>query len=701
MTLFPKSARCARLGFSFTLGQREPQARRLTPPHSTATLPPRAARAPRNPRSITRLMNSRLIFALALVCQFLASPPSARGQVYEKVFDFGQARAAKGAYPTSELVQGNDGNFYGTTPFGGAFGYGTVFKMTPAGVLTTLVEFRGDPDGREDFDLTLGRKNLGAYPFGGLVLGGDGNFYGTTTGSALPFGIDEVEFPDFNGGTIFKVTPDGQLTTLWQFRSAAHPCSKLLLASDGNFYGTTWDGGEANAGFIFKMTPAGALTTLVEFTGQNGKESFSALVEGADGSFYGTTFQGGAGDGGGTVFKVTLSGELTTLVNFGLLLDAEGQLAGEFPFGALVLHSDGNFYGTTEGGGPSGAGTVFKMTPTGVYTTVIRFGAPGIHGSIPHGTLVEGADGNLYGTTFDGGEVGVGGSLFKVTPSGVLTTFADFTDGGKRGSNIAGLVQGSDGNFYGMKNVGGSFSDGDSGALGTALGTVFKMTPSGAVTTLVEFAGKGFSNLGRYPLGALVQGSDGNYYGTTYYGGPPDESGGTYGTVFKLTPTGEYTTLVEFAGGSKGVGPGGAMIQGTDGYLYGTTIYGGSNGEGTIFRMSLSGELATLVALSRNDNGWHFTTNGSGGRKRPCQRPNVGRLKNLRRAAQRAARKNSHRRHTRIFASRRRIRFEATPSDGKLNWRVRGAPRPESRWSRIIAISESRHFAEPTPTRAR
>jgi uncharacterized repeat protein (TIGR03803 family) len=208
-----------------------------------------------------------------------------------------------GAAPLAALVQGSDGNFYGTTSLGGNLslnngaGYGTVFQMTPAGVLTRLVSFTGAN---------------GSYPSAGLVQGTNGSFYGTAE-----YGGNLSLNAGYGFGTVFKMTPAGALTTLVSFNLANgyNPSAGLVQGSDGNFYGTTDGGGAGGAGTVFKMTPAGVLTTLVAFNGADGNSPQAPLVQGSDGNFYGTTGYGGA-NGKGTVFQVTPAGALTTLVSF-------------------------------------------------------------------------------------------------------------------------------------------------------------------------------------------------------------------------------------------------------------------------------------------------------------------------------------------------------------------------------------------------
>ncbi len=355
------------------------------------------------------------------------------------------------------------------------------------------------------------------------------------------------------------VLPAQTFTLLHNFTGAdgAVPQAPLLQAADGNFYGSATQGGmgcpETGCGTIFSMTPSGALTTLYLFTGgSDGSGPAAALIQAHQGKFYGTTVAG-------TIFRITSNGTLTTLYT---LDNAEGYA----PYG-IVRHTNGNYYGIAASGGTYGDGTIFRVTPNGTLTILHNF--DGTDGLYPQGALVEGTDGNLYGTTFDGGTTGCGGrgcgTIFKITTGGTLTTLYIFTDGSDGARPTAGLVQGADGNFYGTASEGGSG------------GTVFKITPSGQETTLHEFNGTD----GSEPIAALVQGTDGNFYGSTY-------GSRTYynGTIFQITPSGTFTTVHAFDG-TDGSQPWAALIQATDGSFYGTTAAGGSYHEGTVFSLSM------------------------------------------------------------------------------------------------------------------
>src|SRR4030095_444709 len=243
---------------------------------------------------------------------------------------------------------------------------------------------------------------------------------------------------------------------------------------------------------VFSFTEARA--TDIANTPNKGAAPSAVLVQGSDGSFYGTTRDGGGANGQGTVFKMTPSGMCTTLVVFTGIGESN---KGSQPVAGLVQGSDGSFYGTTRFGGAN-FGTVFKMTPSGVLTTLVEFTFHGTSnkGSVPSAGLVQGSDGNFYGTTLGGGANNFG-TVFKMTPSGVLTTLVEFTGNGtsNKGREPTGLGQGSDGSFYGTTQKGGANDS----------GTVFKMTPSGVLTTLVEFTGNGTSNKGSQPVAGLVQ----------------------------------------------------------------------------------------------------------------------------------------------------------------------------------------------------
>lgn len=376
----------------------------------------------------------------------------------------------------------------------------------------------------------------------------------------------------------------------------------LTLASDGNYYGTTYENSGDNFSIIqdgtfFKVTPDGILTTLHNFCSKqnctDGVGPDSGAIQGSDGNFYGTAPFGGANgiaDGGyGVVFKITPAGEFTTLYSF---CSQANCADGETPVNTLVEGSDGEFYGNTSYGGVSGSnsyGTIFKITSSGSLTVLHKF-TGGSDGGIPYGSLLQGSDGNFYGVTATGG-LGVNtaeqkpgyGTIFKITPSGTLTTLYSFMNGNDSQGPDSGLMQGSDGNFYGTT---GSISGGNNG-------TVFKMTPSGELTTLAEFAtappyGSAYS--------ILAPAGDGNFYGTAPNSGTSDD-----GSIFKVTPEGVITTLYSFCAAAKCAD--GAISQSgvspsSSGSLLGLAESGGAHGGGALYNLTFTDPLPAPIQLT-------------------------------------------------------------------------------------------------------
>jgi len=364
-----------------------------------------------------------------------------------------------------------------------------VAAALPAQTFTVLASFNEPSGYNPDFE---------------TLVQGYGVFYGTT-----------LKGGPHNAGTIFKIFPSAPLSTLVGFdgTDGGIPAAGLVLGNDAMLYGTTGGGGANGYGTIFKVNPQAiypndAPVTLHSFDGADGAPHVAGLIEAADGSFYGTTYQGGASanceKGCGTVFSVTPAGVFTSLHSF-------GGADGSGPYAGVTQATDGNFYGTTLGGGAHGHGTVFTITSAGALTTLYSFCARTFceDGANPSGGLIQATDGNFYGTTSQGGSEGYG-TVFKIAPDASLATLVSFT--GTNGMYpYAGLVQATDGNFYGTT---------DGSELNS--GTIFEVTSAGELTVL-------YSSYAEFH-GGPIQATDGKFYGTSI-------AGGTYnvGTVYSLS----------------------------------------------------------------------------------------------------------------------------------------------------------------------
>jgi uncharacterized repeat protein (TIGR03803 family) len=668
-------------------------------------------------------------------------PVTAPGLTLASLYSF-PTNDLSGDTPYSALTQAKDGKLYGTAVEGGTNGYGTIFRVTTNGVFNALYSFnytaggilyaglvQGSDsylygvaaDGGSSGDGTVFRLTTNAtgfstlftfsgvngdFPVAGMVQGTDGYFYGTTYEGGV-----------YGYGTIFKITSGGARTTLLSFDESdgVYPSGVLVQGTDGNFYGTAEEGGTNGAGLVFKITPGGSFTMLYCFSGLNdGAVPTAGLVQGLDGNFYGTTIEGGSNDMG-TVFRITPAGALTSLYSF------TGTNDGANPWSGLVQSSDGNFYGTTEAGGPYSDGTVFRISSTGDFATMVAF--DGYEGSTPLGALTQGADGNLYGTTGVGGagnygtifQLRTGGALqitgqpqdqsvfqggtarFTVATFGSLPVTYQWQEDGTNlvdGGNISGsatatltitnasstnvalysvivsnaygavvsddaflelllsppqitsqpvsqnLVQGETA-FFNVQAVGDlplsfqwrlngtNLSDGGqiSGSLSNTL-AIASVTPTnagnysvvvrngiGPVTSAAAAlsvlpvsppgAGLGVSHLftagtdGAFPYANLIQGKDGYLYGAAAEGGSK-----FYGELFRMTLAGVFSSLYSFTNGNDGALPYAALVQASNGYLYGTTLEGGSNGYGAIFRTAPGASVITpLYSFTDGNDG--------------------------------------------------------------------------------------------------
>ena len=396
-----------------------------------------------------------------------------------------------------------------------------------------------------NFGSNPGDPNVGVAP-GAIVQGRDGNIYTTSElGGAN------------NGGTIFQITPGGALTVLYNFDGTTGliPFGGLTLGTDGNFYGTTEGGGASSDGVIFKFTPPSTLTMLYQFTGgADGAFPYAAPIQGLDGNLYGTVAEGGRLHKG-SVYKLTPAGKFTTLHSF------NGKDGANLK-APLVQGADGNFYGTAELGGSGSSGTIFRITPTGKFTKLYDFDKT--HGQDVHAPLIQGADGNFYGTTSSGGSEN-SGVIFSVTPAGSLTVLHSFNNFNFDGClPYAGLVQASDGNFYGVSSSCGT---------GT-FGTLYSITPSGTFTVLHNF----FSSDGEDPEANLLQHTNGILYGNTFTGG---SDACICGTFFSLNDS-----LAPFIGLLPAAARVGGQLQ-----IFGQGLTGAT-------AVSLNGKAASFVVVA-------------------------------------------------------------------------------------------------------
>lgn len=346
-------------------------------------------------------------------------------------------------------------------------------------------------------------------------------------------------------------------TDLHSFKCATEGCypyypAMLAQGRDGNLYGTSWWGGTASYGAIFKVTPSGTLTTLsnLDCTGSAGCAAYGGLSLGTDGNFYGASYEGGT-YGYGTLFKITPSGALTVFHQFDGMAPDWGS-----PWAPPVQGKDGNYYGLS-------AGIAYKITAAGKFK-IISSSVPGAVTA----PLIQATDGYFYGTAYSAGASNCG-VVFRMSTAGAMKIIHEF-DYAHGCSPYAPLVQGTDGNFYGTTAFGGSAGE----------GTVYKLTPKGVLTVLREFA----DTVAPDPFAGLVLATDGNFYGATDGGGKAGN-----GVLFKITKTGVYTVLYEVPIDYLGTGrfPYSTPVQHTDGKIYGLMYVGGSNNEGTLYRLDV------------------------------------------------------------------------------------------------------------------
>jgi|HubBroStandDraft_1064217.scaffolds.fasta_scaffold10059_3 uncharacterized repeat protein (TIGR03803 family) len=450
-----------------------------------------------------------------------------------------------------------------------------LMRLAFAIVTTGMAAARAQPFS-ETVLHNFGCPPRGEYPVAGVIRDAAGNLYGTAEGGGT-----------FDQGVVFKVDPAGRETVLYSFTGGADgadPQSGVILDSAGNLYGTTLYGGTANQGVVYMVSAAGQETVLYSFTGgDDGGEPFAGLIRDAQGNLYGTTYSGGKHVIDGVVFKLDAGGHETVLHSF------TGD-DGAGPSGTLIRDPEGNFYGTTQGGGPAGifagSGVVFKLDPAGHLTVLYAF-TGGQDGGVPWAGVVRDPAGNLYGTTS-----GVGladqGAVFKLDPAGHETTLHTFTGGADGGHPRAGVILDSSLNLYGTATNGGTSGN----------GVVYRVDPSGEESVLYNFTG---ASDGSEPFAGVIRDPSGDLYGTTFLGGS------TIGVVYRLNTAGQESVLYTFPGGNDGFYPAASLIRDEAGNLYGATEGGSTTNAGTVYRLDSEGKQKVLYRFTGGNDGAYPT----------------------------------------------------------------------------------------------
>jgi uncharacterized repeat protein (TIGR03803 family) len=463
---------------------------------------------------------------------------------------------ADGAVPQASLVLAADGFLYGTTTFGGPSDVGTVFRVRPDGTsFNTIYSFNGGDGAHPRASVT--------YPVGEYL-------YGTTSSGGGPT----------QAGTIFRIKPDGtSFSIIFSFNGSDgnSPSSRLVLAADGYFYGTTRSGGAAGMGLVFRVNPdATSFNVVHAFSSCNEGCAPQNIILASDGYLYGTT-AGGSPGSPGSIFRVMPDGTSFSFIHAFSFCDG-----GCHPQSGAILATDGLLYGTTIFGGPTGFGTIFRVRPDGMAFDIVH-GFDGDDGAFPAGNLIRAPDGFLYGTTPGGGATS-NGTVFKVQTDGtsfsIIHSFFCSNGCSPQGS----VILAPDGFLYGTTASGGA----------TFSGTVFRVMPDGtSFSTVYSFNGSDGAN----PQAGVILAPDGYLYGTTVNGGL---SG--VGAVFRVKPDGTSFSVVHSFNGSDGANPQGSVNLGPDGFLYGTTFNGGALSNGTVFRVKPDGSsFSTIYGFNGND----------------------------------------------------------------------------------------------------
>ena len=530
--------------------------------------------------------------------------------VYEQVHSFG-ASADSGAYPNATPLIGLDGRLYGSTLYGGSAGAGTLYRVERNGSdFVVLHNFSG-------FD--------GSRPIGGLAQDEAGVLYGAAAGGG--YGTN---------GVVFKINPDGSDFAVIKELAAdgsegREPAGGLVRASNGVLYGATFSGGAYDGGTIFSVNTDGTEFTVLRELGDSPADARGPrcfLIEGSDGMLYGTTRYGGTEDAG-TLFRITkFSFGYEVLKSFVPATEGQGPLAG------VIEGRDGRLYGTLGEYGLGDAGAVYAINPDGTGFTILRSLVPSEGAGILAG-VCQTSDGMLYVIASSEG-ANLKGSVMRFREDGSeFSVVQDFgTSPGSPSTGITALVEGSDGELYYTTALGGAFDDGtvarmqkdgsglqilrsfsESGSAaitpregvvvgkdgilyGTTvegginnLGTVYRIRADGSGYGVLRVLGQSQSDAA-LPVAGLIQASDGFLYGTATAGGTHGQ-----GALFRVAPdAGGYAVVYSFRGKpADGAVPSTKLLEAKDGFLYGTTSYGGSSNNGTIFRIRKDGTEYTVL----------------------------------------------------------------------------------------------------------